>query len=107
MRLAVTAPQGSSTITNLESNALIAVTLSRPSTYETIQIKGTVGTIEQSSEYDIDRAHDHLDRFIAEVALVGVEEGGDRLFLGSLFTVSFEVGSIFNQTPGASAGMLL
>ena len=104
MRLTVTAPAGSSTLANLESNALIAVTLSRPSTYETIQVKGPVGSVEHPSQQDLDRAHDHLDRFITEVALVGVEEGADKFFLGDLRTVSFEVESIFNQTPGALAG---
>lgn len=107
MSLTITAPEGSSTLANLESNALIAVTLSRPSTYETIQVKGPVSSVEQPSQRDLDRAHDHLDRFITEVALVGVEEGGDRLFLGNLRTVSFTVESIFNQTPGSSAGTLL
>ena len=107
MRLAVTAPEGSSTLANLESNALIAVTMSRPSTYETIQVKGSVGSVGHPSQQDLDRAHDHLDRFITEVALVGVEEGADKFFLGNLRTVSFEVGSIFNQTPGSSAGTLL
>ena len=107
MRLAVTAPEGSSTLTNLGSNALIAVTLSRPSTYETIQVKGSVGSPEHPSQQDLDRAHDHLDRFVSEAALIGVEEGADNLFLGDLRVVSFEVDSIFNQTPGSSAGTLL
>ena len=104
MRLAVSAPAESSTLANLESNGLIAVTLSRPTTYETIQVKGYIGALALPSPDDNDRTHEHLDRFVAEVALLGVEEGADNLFLGDLRVVSFTVESIFDQTPGALAG---
>jgi hypothetical protein len=104
MRLAVTAPGESPTLANLESNALIAVTLSRPTTYETIQLKGSVGAVEQPCDQDLVRAHERLDQFAAEVALLVVEEGADNLFLDDLRVVSFEVESIFDQTLGPLAG---
>ena len=49
----------------------------------------------------------HLQRFVADVAQLGVTEGADNLFLGDLRTVSFEISELFDQTPGRSAGEAL
>jgi hypothetical protein len=104
MTLAVTAPAGSPTLSNLESNGAIAVTVSEPLTYQTAQFKGTVDHIGAPSEADRVAAHEHLGRFVAEVSTLGIEEGADRLFQGDLLTVCFNVDELYDQTPGDHAG---
>ena len=105
--LAVTAPAGSPTLANLESNGAIAVTLSEPLTYRTVQMKGTVKHIEAPSEENRTRVHEHLDRFVADVAQLGITSGADGLFLGDLRAVSFVIEELYDQTPGDSAGKKL
>lgn len=104
-RLAVTAPAGSRTLANLESNGRIAVTVSDPLTYRTAQLKGVHVHIGALSEDDRVAAHDHLDRFVADVAQIGIGEEADRLYGGDLRAVSFVVDEVYDQTPGDGAGM--
>ncbi|MGA9277649.1 pyridoxamine 5'-phosphate oxidase family protein [Ilumatobacter sp.] len=104
LTLAITAPAGSSTLTNLESNGAIAATVSEPLTYRTAQLKGTVEHVGAPSEADRIAVHEHLGRFIAEVAMIGIEQDADRLFSGDLRMVSFTVDEFYDQTPGDHAG---
>lgn len=106
MRLTVTAPTGSPTLTNLESNGAIAVTVSEPLTYATAQLKGVVDHVGALSESDRVAAHEHLARFADDVAQIGIAEGAD-LFGGDLRSVSFEVEMVYDQTPGGRAGSRL
>ncbi len=105
--IAVTAPAGSATLANLESNGAIAVTVSEPLTYRTVQVKGRVDHIEAPSEDDRARVHAHLDRFVADVAQLGITDGADGLFLGDLVMVRFEIDELYDQTPGDDAGKQL
>lgn len=107
LTLAVTAPAGSPTLANLESNRAIAVTVSEPLTYRTVQLKGVVDHIGAPSQEDRTWAHEHLDRFVAEVAKLGITSGADKLFLGDLRLVRFPVAEFFDQTPGPDAGRRL
>lgn len=107
LTLAVTAPAGSPTLANLESNGAIAVTASEPLTYRTVQMKGVVDHVEAPSEETRARARQHLDRFVADVAQLGISQGADRLFLGDLRSVSFGVEELYEQTPGHNAGLTL
>lgn len=107
LTLAVTAPAGSPTLANLESNGSIAVTVSEPLTYRTVQMKGVVDHVEAPSEETRARVRQHLDRFVADVAQLGITQGADRLFLGDLRSVSFGVEELYEQTPGDSAGLKL
>jgi hypothetical protein len=104
--LAITAPASSPTLANLESGGAIAVTISEPLTYRTIQVKGTVEHAGAPSADDRARVQTHLERFGAEVEQLGVV-GAERLFLGDLRVVSFAVAEMFVQTPGPDAGRRL
>lgn len=107
MTLAVTAAAGSPTLINLESNGLIAVTVSEPLTYRTAQLKGEVEEIGQPSEQDRIQVYQHLGRFVEDVAQLGITHGADGLFLGDLRVVSFVVEEMYEQTPGENAGRAL
>jgi hypothetical protein len=107
LTLTVTAPSGSPTLANLESNGAIAVTVSEPATYRTVQVKGVVEHVGAPSEQERTWAHEHRDRFVEEVAKLGITSGADRLFLGDLRLVSFRIGEFFDQTPGPDAGRRL
>ncbi len=104
LTLSVTAPAGSPTLTHLETTGAIAVTGSQPLTYRTLQVKGTAHRIDTPSEEDRAAALAHLDRFIAEVARLGLTTGVENLFRGDLRTVSVEVTEMYDQTPGRAAG---
>ena len=104
MKLSLTAPAGSPTLANLEANGAIAVTVSEPLTYRTAQLKGAIDHIGAPSEGDRVAVHEHLARFVADVAELGIEDGADRLFQGDLRTVTFAVREMFDQTPGHRAG---
>lgn len=106
MTLAITAPAGSPTLANLESGGAIAMTISEPLTYRTVQVKGIVEHVGAPSAADRARAQRHVERFGAEVAQLGVE-GAERLFLGDLRVAGFRVAEMFVQTPGPDAGRRL
>lgn len=107
LTLTVTAPPGSSTLANLESNGAISVTASQPLSYRTTQVKGVVEDVSAPTEDDRGRAHEHLAAFVSDVAELGITSGADNLFLGDLRTVSFVVREMYDQTPGASAGRVV
>lgn len=104
LRIAISAPSGSATLRNLESNGAIAITVSEPLTYRTAQLKGTVEHVGAPSEPDRIAAHEHLRRFVDDVAQLGIDHGAERLFQGDLRIVSFVVTEMFDQTPGENAG---
>jgi hypothetical protein len=108
LELAVTAPQGSATLDNLASIGAIAVTASQPSTYRTMQMKGVVDRIDAPTQAHEERVSAHVEQFIAEVALLGVDPDRARnLFLGDLLIVGFTVTGLFDQTPRSGAGSKL
>lgn len=104
LTLCISAPTGSSTLVNLEANGEMAVTVSEPLTYRTVQFKGRADHVGAPSSEDRRRAHEHLDRFAAAVAELGMPTGTEKLFLGDLRLVRFEVVETFQQTPGPDAG---
>lgn len=107
LTLTVTAPSGSPTLANLESNGAIAVTVSEPPTYRTVQVKGVVDHVGAPSQHERAQAHEHRDRFVDEVAKLGIASGADRLFLDDLRLVNLRVDQFFDQTPGPDAGRRL
>jgi len=107
LEVAVTAPQGSSMLSNLESAGSIAVTVSQPTTYRTMQMKGIVDEISVPTEDHHARVRSHLDLFFEEVSKVGITENATNVFLGELRVVHFTVADLFDQTPGSDAGSRL
>jgi len=99
---------GSRSYANLEANGAVAVTASRPTTYRSVQLKGTATAIETPSSAQLEAAHRHLEAFVAEVAAVGIPPEGARGFLNrDLVAVTIAVRELYDQTPGANAGQRL
>jgi len=99
------------TRTNLVGNGQIAVALSLPSTYETVQLKGRHLRTTRPSAEDLLRVDRHRESFGAVNESIGVprarvEAFWPRELMGSsLFvTIHFAVDAVFNQTPGPFAG---
>jgi hypothetical protein len=103
--LCLDAPPGSRTRTNLAGNGALAVTCSRPSTYRTVQLKGSALELREPTGEQLTAARRHLEAFVEEVGKVGVEPEGARTFLGDeLVSVTFDVRELYDQTPGPRAG---
>jgi len=94
------------TIDNAVLGAPISVTFSRPTNYETIQIKGNVTKHESASFDEIEYAKSYLNR--VRNVLVGLGVSRKQIeFLATgpdLRRVQFRPEQIFRQTPGPGAG---
>jgi hypothetical protein len=99
------------TRTNLVGNGRIAVALSLPSTYETVQLKGRYLRTTEPDAEDLLRVDRHRESFARVNESLGVprprveafwrrELAGSPLFV----TIHFAVHAVFNQTPGPAAG---
>lgn len=96
------------TIACFEENGTAAVVFTRPSTHETLQLKGTVQEIRVAEESDRSVIEGHLDRLIAELELVGLPERVTRrLTHWPAHAVTIRVEAVFEQTPGPQAGCRL
>src|SRR5262245_3106965 len=96
---------------NLVGNGRIAVTLSLPSNYETVQLKGHHLRTTRPSVEDLARVDRHRESFASVNESIGVPRSRVEAFWrreltgSSLFvTIHFVVEAIFNQTPGPAAG---
>lgn len=84
------------------------MTASRPTTYRSVQLKGTATAVANPSAAQLEAAHRHVEAFAAEVAGFGIPLEGARAFLGrELVAVTIAVRELYDQTPGANAGQRL
>ena len=108
LTLCVEAPEGSATHANLTAGAAFAATLSRPSTYSTVQLKGPLLDCHAPVATDLERVAAHLDAFVLDAATVGLDPVIGRRMAGpGLLTVVMEVIERYDQTPGPGAGASL
>jgi len=108
LMLCVHAPAGSATAANLVAGAQIAVTMSRPSTYATVQLKGRVSVVAPLDDTDRRRVATHVAAFVDETSAAGLSPGAAaQLARGELVTVVVDVLERYDQTPGAGAGKAL
>jgi hypothetical protein len=106
VRLCVEAPEGSATARNLVEHPEIAVTFTRPSTYQSIQLKGLTIELRPPTDDELRRVDEHQVTFSAEVRQVGIPlRLVPRLIdRASLVSVTLAVDELFDQTPGRAAG---
>lgn len=105
LTLCVEAPSGSATERNLGVGAPIAVTLSRPTTYSSAQLKGVVAELRPADPAELERVAVHVDGFVVETATLGLDPSVTRRLPGhALVTVVVAVLERFDQTPGTGAG---
>ncbi|HWQ94955.1 MAG TPA: hypothetical protein VN418_05600 [Gammaproteobacteria bacterium] len=96
---------------NLRANGAIAVVAVRPSTHESIQLKGTDAVIGPLQEGDDALMTAHLDQFVADLGSIGYSEAFARRVIpdrsGEIVAVAFTPLAVFQQTPGPDAGRRL
>lgn len=89
----------------------IAVCLSRPSSHETVQLKGRDARSAQAMPQDVALARGSLDRLLDDLATLGMDTAMlDRFFWrdpADLLAVRFTPEAAFAQTPGPRAGTAL
>lgn len=86
----------------------VAAVFSKPSTHETLQLKGTDARIAPTEPGDPALAARYLDAFVDALVPYGYPEPVIRAFLAcapeDLVAVQFTVAAAFSQTPGPQAG---
>ena len=106
--LCVTAPPGSKTRSNLAANSAVAVTFSLPTTYRTVQMKGTAAEVREPNAEQLTRVEEHLAAFVDQVEQVGIPRHLAPTFMQPEFvSVTLEVRELYDQTPGPNAGSKL
>jgi hypothetical protein len=92
----------------IRASRQIAVVFSRPSTHETVQLKGTDAAIVPPQKRDIKLIEKHCDRFVADLCPLGYDEALVRALMwfdpADLSSVTFGPSEAFIQTPGPRAG---
>ncbi len=114
IELCIAECSGGRTLHNLADNQQIAVTVVIPSTYRSVQFKGSA--LETSAPFPefLERVGRHREAFIQEVDLVGVPRPlATRVFSAEMevspakVKIRLSVDEIFDQTPGPKAGSRL
>jgi hypothetical protein len=108
LQLCVGAQRDSRTIANLEHNGELAATFSLPTTYRSIQIKGTLRELRDPAPGELALVHAHLAAFVDEAERVGVPRvAGSRFAEPPFVAVTIAIRELYDQTPGARAGSAL
>lgn len=92
----------------VESNGLVAVVVSQPSTHRTIQLKGTDARVARATVADRKASESNLTAWVEELASIGFDRELARSIRGAeiaeMVAVTFTATSAFRQTPGPGAG---
>ena len=97
-------------LADLRANGHIAVVFSEPTTHRTLQLKGNDAQVLECGADGEALAERHLQRFIAELADIGLPAEVARTLLrreGGLVALRFTVREAYDQTPGPQAGSAL
>lgn len=93
------------TLENIEDNGEIAVTFTRPSDHQSIQVKGKAIGVRESGPEDREIQERCRGGYMEQLAIVGVPRSRSRHFpYWPSVAIDIAVGSIFTQTPGPRAG---
>jgi hypothetical protein len=101
---------GSAVLDCLGSNGAIAAVFSRPSTHETLQLKGVDASLIECTEPDLMLIQAYRRRFASDLATLGYTDAfADAVvaIMPDLVAVRFTPTAAFQQTPGPSAGQRL
>lgn len=92
----------------VSATGTIAVTFTRPSTHQTIQLKGWDAERARTAENDPSIMRAYADAFVAELCPLGYAEDLVRAMVWcdpeALCAVGFGPTAAFQQTPGPNAG---
>lgn len=105
------AEAGEAVCRDIASNGLVAVCFSRPSTNQTVQLKGRDARSALASPQDVAHARRYLDLLVDDLASLRFDrEMLDTFFWGDpadLMAIRFTPDAAFAQTPGPGAGTAL
>jgi hypothetical protein len=102
--------RASSLLDDVAANGTIAVVFSRPSTHQTIQLKGTDARVVPVTAADRAAVLQHLEHWSADLRSIGY--GGEFAAAvhggtGAIAAIRFTPTAAFQQTPGPGAGQPL
>lgn len=101
-------PRSQALLKNIRDNGAIAVVMSRPSTHQTIQLKGTDAAAGPPEEGDRALMAAYQDSFVQELIELGYPETFARAVVSGqsdeVVGVTFTPVEAFVQTPGPGAG---
>lgn len=107
----VSAARAQPLLNNVRANGAIAVVITRPSTHQTIQLKGTDAVIAPIEDEDRARIAAYVESFVEDIAGIGYREDFARIVLSGIddevVAVTFTPTAAFAQTPGPGAGARL
>jgi hypothetical protein len=114
VRLCIAECSARRVLENIADNHQIAITLTRPTTYRSIQLKGRALEAGPPSDGDLEEVRRHRAAFVEEAMAVGLSEAvAARLYQAemdvspTMVLVRVAIDEIFDQTPGPSAGARL
>jgi hypothetical protein len=93
------------TLSNLRDNGQLALTFSRPIDHRSLQVKGRVLSITETTERQQGLQDRYFSLFCAGLSWSGLRESLlRRIRYAPSYAVSFRIESMFDQTPGPGAG---
>jgi hypothetical protein len=102
------APSAARLLEDLRISRQIAVVFGRPSTHQTIQLKGNDARIVRLQKHDVKIAERYFASIAADVAPLGFDDTHARAIVqydpDDLTAVTFSPREAFEQTPGPRAG---
>lgn len=111
LRLFVYPAHNEELLRHFQDNHVIAAVFSRPSTHETIQLKGTITAIEPVSAGDLEVMQTYRLLLVDELRTIGYASTFTNALLPlateSAATICFTPTQAFMQTPGPTAGQKL
>jgi hypothetical protein len=107
----VSVPRAQALLDDVRANGAIAVVITRPSTHQTIQLKGTDAVITPIEDSDRATIATHVESFVEDIVGIGYREDFARIVLSGMddevVAVTFTPTAAFAQTPGPGAGARL
>jgi len=104
----VSVAQAPDLVADLRASRMAAVVFSRPSTHQTIQVKGDDATVGALADGDLARIAAYSDALVRDLQALGYSEAFGRALIdcdaADLIAVAFTPKTAFQQTPGPKAG---
>lgn len=104
----ISSVQAAPLLAHVRATGRLAAVFSLPSTYRTLQLKGTDATVAAAGPDDVAIVARYRDAFVAELARLGYAEQLFRTLLScpdeDLVALRFTPTGAFSQTPGPNAG---
>jgi hypothetical protein len=108
VRVLISARQAAQVLAHVRETGALAAVFSVPSTYITLQLKGTDATVEAATTEDLEAVARYVEAFVAELDPLGYAPELIRTMLTcpkeDIVALSFTPAAAFTQTPGPGAG---